>query len=201
MPITAQQLAAVLTRAANLRVDVQRAQVEVAPDNTTLLLVDVTFHQPGLRRRIEASALPHIQPAVTGDGEALTCQAILDNWLGPEPKDPHAMRRPPAWHDERDRVLNATPGQVIEAIRQGKRRAAPAPAPSVDGPADATPGDDLQPSPGGGPGVTEGSGGSGGPGEKMTRQQMIAAGMDAKSRHEQYKRQGGKHPDDKPATT
>lgn len=180
--ITPEQLAAVLKRAILYRRDVKKCSITVPPDDRTLLLVECVMYDD--RRYTREAAISRL-----GNGQ--TCGQIFKTWLGDPPDDSRGEEA--ALVAERRRHFSSTPEELL---RDPSMRPVPGPPPSrLDWPEaqpeGRTPDHTLPhaavppPTPAG-PKVLV----------KLTRQQMIDAGMDAQARHLQYKRQGGRHPDD-----
>jgi hypothetical protein len=199
-PITGMQAAAVLERAANIRADVQRARVRENPEHPGIIEAAITFYTPG--RRIQRDT----QLAAVLDGR--TCGEILTDWLGPPPAD--SPKENDTLRAERSRLLDHTPVAAFEAIRGHYRRpprssldwkdAPPekrtpegtSPVEVAEHPREA----DADPSVHREADDTLYYDHQGQRRRKMTRREMIDAGMTREQRHEQYRRQGGKHPRD-----
>jgi len=174
------QLATVLQRGANLRRDVRKARIVVAEDDPGMLLVDVVFDGDRRLQR-EASADKCF------DGR--TCGEILDDWLGPAPGDSRLENS--ALHTARRQLLNQPPAEVFGMLKKHQLNPPTPPRSKFDW---KQPGDQSELPEGVLPSASVPEQPSAG--GKLTRQQMIDANMDAQARHEQYKRQGGRHPDD-----
>jgi hypothetical protein len=191
MIVPAPQLAAMLQRAAGLRRDVKRATVEPAEHGDVLIVRASMYDGRTITREASISACL--------DGS--TVGQILDRWFG---ADPGASRlEPERITANRDRIMKATAADAIVAERNRPTAAGIQPsrldwkdAPKAVGEI----GDSLPPN-----AIVPGPGGSSSPpvepAEKMTRRQMMDAGMSASERQAQYRRQGGRHADDAgPAT-
>lgn len=179
-PISSEQLAGVLQRGANMRRDVRKARIVVAEDDPGMLLVDVVYDS-GRKLQREAAA------AKCFDGR--TCGEIIAAWLGEAPEDSRLESE--TVHAARRQMLEHTPADVVELMKKHRQNPPPAPPRSKfnwkkPGELAENP-EGVLPSP-----IPEQPTEAG----RLTRQQMIDAGMDEKARHEQYKRQGGKAPAD-----
>ena len=123
--LTPNQVAAVLQTAANLRPDVRKAVVRIDPTyDRTLLLVDITFYTDGRRYQSETAYLKYL------DGRS--CGAILDDWIGPLPREAVATiarqtQTNAALCRERRNYLEHPIPVVLEMIR--KHRTNPTPPP------------------------------------------------------------------------
>ncbi len=176
MTIDPLQLARIIKEALNYRIDVAKATVDYVPDEN-VLYVDIHFYEAGRRKQIQAGI------AKLMDGRS--CATILNDWLGDEPLDKHGGHRSSGWVREKVRILSNTPQAVLDMARM-RMKAAPTATP-VASPVEAQASQKA---------ASGEAGGDGKPVVKMTRQQMIQAGMDQAARHEQYRKQGGKHPED-----
>lgn len=200
------QVAAILQRAANLRPDVRKAVVRSPEDDPTLLVVNATFYTPG--RRLER------ETRVAGVLDGRTIRAILDDWLGndaasngPRNREAEALR------DERNSLFAVTPEQALGMHRDKLQNPRP-PSSKLQWPAThpTNPDGSNVGSVGGVPAEPREADGDpathpeaddrlyynfqGQRRRKMTRREMIDAGMTREQRHTQYKLQGGPNPRD-----
>lgn len=191
-------LAVVLQRALDLRVDVQKCTVEPQRDDPHLLDVRVVKHGGGKVHR-EANAVAAL-------GWEKSTGELLDHWIGPEPEI--SGKRDANWMLARAQAHAYTPAKTVE-LMVGRQPTPPAELPK-DGENTQAPGSKLEgwedgheptaprapiadPTPAGhtyvDPTTNETR-------PMMTRARMVQLGMTKEQRHEQYRRQGGPHPDD-----
>lgn len=201
---TPHQLAVMIQKAAGLRHDVKKMTVQVAEDHADTLLITCVYYDGQQRRAIETKASKILER-----GE--TFGALLDRMLGELPTEPISQKvnRSDRLIAERRRWFEATPQQMI-GMEKALAHAPPdpeasqwqkmpedvreQPLPDRVLPDQVPPPEQARPQLGDEYFYVEPTTGQRLP--KMTRQQMIDSGYDSDRRHEQYRRQHGKHPDD-----
>lgn len=177
MTIPTESLVAILKRAAHMRID--------TPPGLMVHYADIHDAVVFVWQKDEQNmATVHVKAVKCAD------QAVgvtLDGVFGPEP--PVGPGRAAPWVKERERWFGHTPEQIHEAIKTRRWTNVPAPAAKpadeapvtlggVESPHESNPAEDPAPV------------------AKMTRAEMVKAGMTKEQRHQQYHKQGGKHPDD-----
>lgn len=217
MKIKPQQLATILQQAAQLRTDVKRARIAVEDGEDSMLWIDVDHHTPGRRLQRQAS--------IAKINDTATCGEILTEWIGAEASPPD-RKAAASLLRERENYLNASPYDVLRMKQSNLRNPPPPPTrskfdwknprPTEQNPTGVLP-DPIPEQPtaaAGNPDVHPDVHPEAQPdpesiddhhyvdkatGEimpKMTRSQMVANKMTKEQRHEQYRRQGGRHPSD-----
>ncbi len=191
-------LCAVLARALDRRIDVQTCIVEPIKDRPNLINVVVT-KRSGLETKREAS----IEPLFDADRPL---GDILDDWIGEEPAV--QGKRSANWMLDRAQALALTPSAAIRQHELGRKSMKPAKPENIEnaqapgskldwdkGHQEAAPAAVIpDPTPAAttytDPVTNERR-------PKLKRTDMTKLGMTREQRHEQYRRQGGKHPEDK----
>ena len=203
------QIAAVLQKAANLRFDIKRAKIALARDAPHMLLFKIENYTDGTGRDGERN----IGKIDTDQ----TCRQILDDWLGPEPKQGAGIGRTAALQRERNLFFNNTIDQIVKTKGAYKPVTNITPRSKLDwkepdktmlradlpdnvspvGPADPqAAGQDPNVHPEAKLEADEYRGQDGQVHKKMTRPEMIKDKMTRAQRNLQYRIQRGKHPDD-----
>lgn len=193
-------LCAVLKRALDRRIDVAKCSVDPVPDRPALINITVTKRSE-LVTKVEASAEPlFASDRPIGD--------ILTDWIGDEPQV--QGKRAVNWMIDRANAFARTPSDAIAIYEHGRRKATPEAKPEDDTPENPqAPGSKLNWDSGEKPIAAPAVVPDPSPGpttyvdpitnerrDKLTRPQMVKLGMTREQRHEQYRRQGGKHPDE-----
>ena len=212
--MTNDQLAGILTKALNTRVDVKKAKVtadRLPGSSKATLLVDVE------RRTDQLKIQREVRVAACLDGRKVG--ELLEEWLGPTPKAP--ANEDVAMVLDRQRLLDQTPEQILAGGRSKPPRI-PAgkfdwskPRKTLENPEGTLAAGVPDPAPANIQNDDTETLGAAAPRMNrledehfyldaetdtmrpvLTRDQMVAAGMDKAARHDQYKRQHGKHPAD-----
>jgi len=191
-------LCAVLTRALDRRTDVQKCSVTPITDRPNLINVEV-FLRSGKSIKREAGV------EVLFDSDR-PISDTLDDWIGKEP--PITGKRDVNWQLDRAAALAHTPSGAIRLFELGRRSAVPEHKPEQPENPQA-PGSKLNWSDGREPIAAAPVVPDPTPATKtyidpitneprpvLKRADMVKLGMTREQRHEQYKRQGGPHPDD-----
>ena len=195
-----------------MRTDIQLVKIEPAPDDDTILLVDAKYYTKGRRVRSEVRIGGWLQK---------TCREILDSWFGEFTETPiQRQGRSPRLIALREKYFNNTPEAVFGLTKTpgGVSGGGPEPKRSKfvwkEEPGEHTkPGGAVLPTT-----IPENPVEAGHKdGEQriitddryhyrdpttnqikpmLSRDTMIGLKMTKEQRHEQYRRQGGKHPDD-----